>query len=387
MDLLRTTDLSREELARYSRHLILPELGLAGQRALKGASVLLVGAGGLGSPLGLYLAAAGVGRLGLVDDDVVDASNLQRQVIHSSSAIGLPKVESAASRIADLNPHVEVVRYPFRFDASHALDLIAGYDVIVDGSDNFTTRFLLNDACVLAGKPDVYGSVYRFEGQASVFDARRGPCYRCLFPTAPPPGAVPSCAEAGVLGVLPGVIGLIQATEAIKLIAGVGQPLVGRLLVYDALEMRFATLNISKDPSCPVCGDNPSIRELRDGATVGMPSASEVQRSIDSDSDIMPRTLRDLLGREERIALLDVREPYEREIAKLSSTHEIPLGDLERRMGELPKETPIVVYCRSGGRSTQASRMLREAGFDRVRNLSGGILGWIDDVDPSLTRY
>ncbi len=387
MDVLRSADLSREELGRYSRHLVLPEVGLAGQRKLKAASVLLVGAGGLGSPLGLYLAAAGVGKLGVVDDDVVDETNLQRQVIHGSSAIGAPKVESAARRIADLNPNVKVITYPFRLDASRALALVSDYDVIVDGSDNFATRFLVNDACVLAHKPNVYGSVYRFEGQASVFDARRGPCYRCLFPQPPPPGAVPSCADGGVLGVLPGIVGLIQATETLKLIVGIGESLIGRLLIFDALEMRFAALSIVKDPACPVCGTNPSITELRDEDVLCAPLPDDARRGSDSAIDITPRTLRARLDRGERVALLDVREPVEREIATLANTHEIPLADLEHRLGELSKDEEIVVYCRSGVRSAQAAQLLRAAGFRQVRNLIGGIRAWTDDVDPTLTRY
>jgi len=386
VELLRSVDLSREELARYSRHLILPEVGLAGQRALKAASVLLVGAGGLGSPLGLYLAAAGVGRIGIVDDDVVEVSNLQRQVLHGSSALGTSKVESAARRIADLNPHVDVMRHSVRLDASNALELVSGYDLVVDGSDNFTTRFVVNDACVLARRPNVYGSVYRFEGQASVFDAARGPCYRCLFPNAPPPGAVPSCSEGGVLGVLPGLIGLIQATEAIKLIAGLGETLVGRLLVYDALEMRFTSLAVAKDPSCPVCSEHPTIVELHDEAVL-CETPLEDASGADSAENIGPRALRALLDRGDPIALVDVREPYEREIVSLANTHEIPLDELEERLRELPTDREIVVYCRSGARSARAARALREAGFGRVRNLEGGVLGWIDEVDPSLARY
>jgi adenylyltransferase/sulfurtransferase len=386
MELLHSSALSRDELARYSRHLILPEVGLAGQRALKAASVLLIGAGGLGSPLGLYLAAAGIGRIGLIDDDVVDVSNLQRQVIHGSAAVGEPKVESAAQRIVDLNPHVDVVRHTGRFDAAVGLELVSAYDVVVDGTDNFPTRFLVNDACVMAGKPNVYGSVYRFEGQASVFDARRGPCYRCLFPYPPPPGAVPSCAEGGVLGVLPGVVGLIQATETIKLVTGLGEPLVGRLLLYDALAMRFSSLAIAKDPDCPVCGDHPSITSLREEDTtcdVGVGTSVDQAR----ERGIQPRELRAMLDRGERLALLDVREPYEREIVALANTHEIPLGELDTRTHELPEDRDIVVYCRSGVRSAQAAAALRRAGFDRVHNLERGILGWIDDVDPTLARY
>jgi molybdopterin/thiamine biosynthesis adenylyltransferase/rhodanese-related sulfurtransferase len=385
MDAVRSTDLSREELQRYSRHLTLPDVGPSGQRKLKAASVLLVGVGGLGSPLGLYLAAAGVGRLGIVDDDLVDATNLQRQVIHGTAGIGTLKVESAAQRIADLNPHVDVTAYPFRFDAARGLALVADYDVVVDGSDNFTTRFLVNDACVLAGKPNVYGSVFRFEGQASVFDARRGPCYRCLFPQPPPPGTVPSCAEGGVLGVLPGIIGLIQATETIKLILGAGDLLVGRLLVFDALAMRFTSLAISKDDACPVCGSNPTITLLRDeNVQCEVPESSQ---QTSSDLDITPQSLRDKLESGEPIEVLDVREPVEREIATLANTYEIPLGDLAEHLGELPKHKEIVVYCRTGQRSGRAVQLLRDAGFSRARNLIGGIRAWAEVIDPTMASY
>ncbi len=348
--------------------------------------MLLIGAGGLGSPLGLYLAAAGVGTLGLVDDDVVDETNLQRQVIHGSASVGEAKVKSAARRIADLNPHVDVVAYPYRLTADNAMALVTDHDIVVDGSDNFSTRYLVNDACVLAGRPYVYGSVYRFEGQASVFDARRGPCYRCLFPHAPPPGTVPSCADGGVLGVLPGIIGLVQATETIKLIAGIGQPLIGRLLVFDALEMRFASMKIKKDEACPVCGTHPTITQVRE-EDVACDLPPDARREVDSDEAITPLTLRARLDRGEDIEVLDVREPVEREIAVLPDTRAIPLGDLAARLDELSKDKEIIVYCRSGGRSAQAVRLLRDAGFGRARNLIGGINGWIDDVDPTLTRY
>ena len=375
-------DLSRPELQRYSRHLILPEVGLAGQRKLRSARVLLVGVGGLGSPLGLYLAAAGVGTLGIVDDDIVDATNLQRQVIHGSEAVGTPKTESAATRIAELNPHVTVEAHRVRLDASNALDLVRRYDVVVDGSDNFTTRFAVNDACVLAGKPNIYGSVYRFEGQASVFDATRGPCYRCLFSTAPPPGEIPSCAEGGVLGVLPGIIGLIQATETIKTILGIGETLIGRLLVFDALEMRFRTLNLRKDEDCPICGPQATITSVIEEAVSCEPP--ERERRPDS---IDPKTLHDRIARGDRLALLDVREPAEREIAKLPNTFEIPLDDLPQRMSEIPRDREIVVYCLTGNRSARAAKLLRDAGYPLVRNLEGGIRAWTDLVDPTLTRY
>jgi len=387
MHVLRTADLSREELQRYARHLTLPDVGPAGQRKLKAASVLLVGAGGLGSPLGLYLAAAGVGRLGIVDDDVVDETNLQRQVIHGTGAVGKLKVESAAQRIADLNPHVEVITYPFRFGAEQALALVADYDIVVDGSDNFPTRFLVNDACVIAGKPNVYGSVYRFEGQASVFDTRHGPCYRCVFPHPPPPGAVPSCAEGGVLGVLPGIIGLIQATETIKLIIGKGNPLIGRLLIFDALEMRFATLSIAKDDACPVCGINPSITQVREeDVQCDVPQDSSQLRA-DNDFEITPQSLRAKLDSGEPIEVLDVREPVEREIATLANTIEIRVDDLAEHLSDLPRDKEIVAYCRTGVRSARAVQLLREAGFARTRSLAGGINAWSESVDPTLTRY
>lgn len=382
---VRQAELTRDELQRYARHLILPEIGLDGQRKLKGACVLLVGAGGLGSPLGLYLAAAGVGTLGIVDDDAVDETNLQRQVIHGTGALGESKVESAARRIADLNPHVDVVPYPYRLSASNALDIVRQYDIVVDGCDNFTTRFLVNDACVLAGRPDVFGSVYRFEGQASVFDARQGPCYRCLFPTLPPPGSVPSCAEGGVLGVLPGIIGLVQATETMKLILGIGETLVGRLLVFDALEMRFRSLRLSKDEQCPVCGPHATITEVKDEVDAcAIPSANGHAQTDDS---IAVSALHEKLERGERVAILDVREPAERAIARLPNTFEIPLGELQERMGELPKDGELVVYCLTGNRSSRAVRALQEAGFPLARSLAGGIRAWTDEVDPTLTRY
>lgn len=375
-------DLTREELQRYSRHLILPEFGIAGQRKLKNARVLLIGAGGLGSPLGLYLAAAGVGTLGIVDDDVVDATNLQRQVIHDTHAVGEAKTESAARRISELNPNVEVVLHRTRFGARNGLELVRAYDVVVDGSDNFSTRFCVSDACVLAGIPNVYGSVYRFEGQASVFDARRGPCYRCIFPTAPPAGEIPSCAEGGVLGVLPGIIGLIQATETIKLIAGIGEPLIGRLLVFDALEMRFRTLKLLKDEQCPACGPHADLVELKDEAvTCDVPAHNGGMASIDVEM------LNERLSRGDRVALLDVREPAEREIAKLQNTFEIPLGELAQRLSELPKDREIVAYCLTGNRSARAAELLRDAGYPSVLNLEGGLRAWTDRVDPSLTRY
>lgn len=372
---LELTGLTREEQQRYSRHLMLPEIGNEGQQRIKAARVLLVGAGGLGSPLALYLAAAGIGTLGIVDDDNVDATNLQRQVLHDSSRIGTPKVESGRDRLTQLNPYVEVVPYDVRLTPDNVESMVKDYDLVADGSDNFPTRYLVNDACVALGKVNVYGSVYRFDGQASVFDARSGPCYRCLFPHAPPPGAAPSCADAGVLGVLPGIIGLIQATEVLKLIAGVGEPLIGRLLLFDALEMRFRELKLAKDPDCPACGSRAGHESLT--GDYGAAACFEISAAA----------LKESMVRGDRFELLDVREPAERDIAKLANTREIPLGELESRMGELASGVPIVVYCYSGARSAFAAQQLRAAGFADVKNLSGGILAWIDNVDPALTRY
>ena len=387
---LSTDDLTRDELRRYSRHLTLPEVGLAGQRKIKQASVLIVGAGGLGAPLGLYLAAAGVGTIGIVDHDVVEESNLQRQVIHSTSGVGTSKAQSAARRIADLNPGVDVIVHEARLTSENAMSILKDYDIIVDGTDNFPTRYLVNDACVLLGKPNIYGSVYRFEGQASVFDARIGPCYRCLFPEPPPPGAVPSCAEGGVLGVLPGIVGLIQATETIKRIVGIGESLVGRLLVFDALDMRFRELKLRKDPACPVCGPNPTVTSLIDydlfcGAAPPQPERNGTLAA--ADAEITPVELKAKLDRGEQFELVDVREEFELEIGKLPYTKWIPLVELADRVGELDKEKETIVYCRSGGRSGQAVRFLRGEGFANARNLLGGILRWSDDVDPTIEKY
>ncbi|HLW38078.1 MAG TPA: molybdopterin-synthase adenylyltransferase MoeB [Candidatus Eremiobacteraceae bacterium] len=372
---LELTGLTREEQQRYSRHLMLPEIGSEGQQRIKAARVLLVGAGGLGSPLALYLAAAGVGTLGIVDDDNVEATNLQRQVLHDSSRIGTPKVESGRLRLTQLNPYVEVVPYGVRLAPDNVESIVKEYDLVADGSDNFPTRYLVNDACVALEKVNVYGSVYRFDGQASVFDARSGPCYRCLFPHAPPPGAAPSCADAGVLGVLPGIVGLIQATEVLKLIARIGEPLIGRLLMFDALEMRFRELKLAKDPDCPACGSQVGRESLSDD--YGAAACFEITAAA----------LKESIARGDRFELLDVREPAERDIAKLANTREIPLGELESRMDELSSDVPIVVYCYSGARSAFAAQQLRAAGFADVKNLSGGILAWIDNVDPALTRY
>ncbi|MBC5824505.1 MAG: molybdopterin-synthase adenylyltransferase MoeB [Candidatus Eremiobacteraeota bacterium] len=374
------------ELSRYSRHIMLPEVGIEGQRKLKNARVILVGAGGLGTPAVMYLAAAGVGTLGIVDHDLVDESNLQRQVIHSSDSVGMLKTRSARISAARINPKIEVITHDLQLRAANARDVLAGYDIVIDGTDNFPTRYLVSDACVLLGKPNVYGSIQRFEGQASVFDARRGPCYRCLFPEPPPPGSVPSCSEAGVLGVLPGIVGLVQSTETIKLILGIGESLIGRLLLFDALEMRFREMKLRKDPDCPSCGNSPSVRELVDyepccaNPPQGQPAAT-------TDHDITPRELAEHLKLGRRFALVDVREDRELEICALPYTTQIPVGQLSHRIVELDREAETVVYCRSGVRSAAAANLLRGAGFRHVRNLEGGILAWIDDIDPTLAKY
>jgi len=387
-----TSGLTREELKRYSRHLTLPEVGAEGQEKLKQASVLIIGAGGLGAPLGLYLAAAGVGTLGIVDFDVVEESNLQRQVIHSTGGVGSSKAKSAARRIAELNPLVRTVIHEERLTSANAFEIMRGYDVIVDGTDNFPTRYLTNDACVLLGKPLVYGSVYRFEGQATLFDAKVGPCYRCLFPEPPPPGSVPSCEEGGVFGVLPGLIGMIQATEAIKRITGIGESLAGRLLVFDALEMRFRELRLRKDPQCPVCGPNPTVKELIDYEAfcgVGTSDAERTNGATVSEQgvDITPKELKAKLDRKDRFELVDVRDDYEIDIAALPYTKWIPLRELGDRVGELDPKAETIVYCRSGSRSAHAVEFLRHNGFANARNLEGGILRWSDDVDPKVEKY
>jgi len=378
------THLTHAEFRRYSRHLIMPEVGLAGQEKLRRGSVLLIGTGGLGSPAALYLAAAGVGRIGLVDFDVVDETNLQRQIIHGTKDVGRPKLHSARDRMLDVNPHIEVILYETAIDSSNALAIMREYDVIIDGTDNFPTRYLTNDACVLLGKPNVYGSIYRFEGQASVFYAAQGPCYRCLFPEPPPPGLVPSCAEGGVLGVLPGVIGAIQATEAVKLLLGKGSPLIGRLLLYDALEMTFDEVELRKNPDCPVCGDNPTVTELIDYVQFcGLDPALV----LEAGWEITPAELASAIAAGERPVLLDVREPHEWEIAHLAGATLIPPGDLLARMNELSTAEDIVLYCRSGERSARALNLLREAGFRRLKNLRGGINAWAQVIDPSLPQY
>jgi molybdopterin/thiamine biosynthesis adenylyltransferase/rhodanese-related sulfurtransferase len=383
--------LSAEEIKRYSRHLIMPEMGMDGQRKLKASSVLCIGAGGLGSPAAMYLAAAGLGRLGIVDFDVVDYSNLQRQLLHGTSDVGRTKLASAKDRILDLNPHVQVDSYETALSSENALELFAPYDVILDGTDNFPTRYLVNDACVISGKPNAYGSIFRFEGQASVFATKDGPCYRCLYPEPPPPGLVPSCAEGGVLGVLPGIIGVIQATEAIKVMLGIGEPLIGRFLIYDALKMRFRELKLRKDPECPVCGTNPTVTKLIDyeqfcGMRPDPPPAHTTGATV-NNWEITPVELKQKLDAGETPFILDVREPNEYQINKIAGSTLIPLGDLPRRYQELPRDRDIVAQCKMGGRSAKAMEFLQSVGFTRVKNLRGGILEWIDKVDPSQPKY
>jgi len=384
-------DLSQEEIKRYSRHLIMPEVGMDGQRKLKQGSVLCIGAGGLGSPAAMYLAAAGVGRIGIVDFDVVDYSNLQRQLLHGTPDVGRSKLASAKDRLNALNPHVHVDTYETLLSSENALDLFGPYDVILDGTDNFPTRYLVNDACVLAGKPNAYGSIFRFEGQASVFATKDGPCYRCLYPEPPPPGLVPSCAEGGVLGVLPGIIGVIQATEAIKVIAGIGEPLIGRFLIYDALKMRFRELKLRKDPECPVCGTNPTVKALIDYEQFcGMrpePQAVQATGAAVNDWEITPVQLKQKLDAGETPFILDVREPNEYQINRIPGSVLIPLGELPRRYQELPRDRQIVAQCKMGGRSAKAMEYLKSVGFADVKNLRGGILEWIDTVDPSQPKY
>lgn len=380
-------ELSRDEVQRYSRHLIMPEVGVEGQRKLKAARVLCIGAGGLGAPATMYLAAAGVGTLGIVDFDTVDASNLHRQIIYGTPDVGRRKPEASRDRLTAMNPSVTVVMHEVALTSKNALDVLRGYDIVVDGTDNFQTRYLVNDACVLLGIPNAYGSIFRFDGQASVFAVKGGPCYRCLYPEPPPPGLVPSCAEGGVLGVLPGVIGIIQATEAIKLILGAGQPLIGRLLLYDALQMRFRELKLRRDVECPVCGDNPTIRELIDydafcGVTA--PSAAPVSTGI---PEVTAEELKAQIDSGKEVFILDVREPNEYQICRIAGSTLIPLGEVATRSAELDRDRDMVVHCKMGGRSAKAVALLQERGFTRVRNLKGGILAWIDKVDPTQSKY
>lgn len=402
-------DLSHEEISRYSRHLIMPEVGIEGQRKLKASSVLLIGTGGLGSPLALYLAAAGIGRIGLVDYDVVDETNLQRQVIHGQKSVGTLKVESAKQRMLDINPFLQVDVHNIPLTSENALELLTPYDVIIDGTDNFPTRYLVNDACVKLGKPNVYGSIFRFEGQLSVFYAKEGPCYRCMFPSPPPPGLVPSCAEGGVLGILPGTIGTMQATEAIKLLLGIGEPMIGKMLLYDALEMSFTRLKVRKDPNCPVCGIPAEQVQLIDYEQFcGMPAHdhSNYSTSNGSDAPLEEITVKEVKARREageNLVLLDVRNPHEWEIATLDNVLHIPKDDIqtaknavlagrklhnETVLSKIPTDAEVVVYCRSGKRSADTIQFLREAGYqNRLLNMKGGILAWASEVDPSLPKY
>ena len=376
--------LSHAEVLRYSRHLLLPEVGIAGQRKLKAARVLTIGAGGLGSPLSLYLAAAGVGTIGIVDFDLVDLTNLQRQIVHGTSTLGRPKLESAAARLSDVNPNVHIEKHETRLTAENALDIFRDYDIVVDGSDNFPTRYLVNDACVLLGKPNVYGSIFRFEGQASLFYAAEGPCYRCIYSEPPPPGLVPSCAEGGVLGVLPGIIGSIQALETIKWIIGAGDSLLGRLLLFDALKLRFRELQLRKDPACPICGPNPSIRELIDyEAFCGIGAEPEYEGPEISAEDLR----REMADKGSDLVLIDVREPHEWEIAHIEGARLIPLGQLPERLAELDGHSEIVTHCHHGARSMKALAILKGAGFNRVRSLAGGIDAWADRIEVGMPRY
>ena len=378
--------LSKEEILRYSRHLIMPEVGMDGQLKLKQAKVLCIGAGGLGSPLALYLAAAGVGRLGIVDFDVVDFTNLQRQIIHDTSDVGRLKIESAKDTIADINPNVEVVAHETRLTSENALDIFRDYDIVADGTDNFPTRYLVNDACVLLGKPNVYGSIFRFEGQATVFYAKEGPCYRCLYPEPPPPGMVPSCAEGGVLGVLPGIVGSIQALETIKLILGRGRTLIGRLLLFDALELKFRELKLRKNPECPVCGAHPSVTKLIDYEQFcGIRGEEHVPET--KVPEITAPEVKKMMDERKPFVLVDVREPHEFQICRIPGSTLIPLGDVPKRMHELSSADEIVVHCRSGMRSAQAVELLMKAGFRKIHNLKGGVLAWADQVDPTMPKY
>jgi len=384
-------NLSQDEITRYSRHLIMPEVGMDGQRRLKQSSVLCIGAGGLGSPAAMYLAAAGVGRIGIVDFDVVDFSNLQRQLLHGTPDVGRSKLASARDRLTALNPHVQIDTYETLLSSQNALELFAPYDVILDGTDNFPTRYLVNDACVLSGKPNAYGSIFRFEGQASVFATKDGPCYRCLYPEPPPPGLVPSCAEGGVLGVLPGIIGVIQATEAIKVMIGIGEPLIGRFLIYDALKMKFRELKLRKDPECPVCGTNPTVTTLIDYdqfcGVVPTVQEAETASGPGRDWEITAVQLKKKLDAGETPFILDVREPNEYQINRIAGSTLIPLGELPRRYQELPRDREIVAQCKIGARSAKAMDFLKSVGFAKVKNLRGGIVEWIDTVDPSQPRY
>ena len=385
---IQLPELTTDDLSRYSRHLILPEVGMEGQRKLKAARVLCVGTGGLGSPLAFYLAAAGIGTLGLVDFDVVDASNLQRQIIHSTRDIGRKKLDSAAEKLTALNPALNVVKHETMLSSANAMEILKDYDVVADGTDNFPTRYLVNDACVLLDKPNAYGSIFRFEGQASVFATKEGPCYRCLYPEPPPPGLVPSCAEGGVLGILPGLVGVIQATEVIKLILGKGSPLIGRLLLVDALGMRFRELKLRKNPECPVCGDNPTVKELIDYQHFCgiVPESKEEKAMKNGVPQLSVKELKQRIDGGEDVFILDVREPYEYQIAQIGGKL-IPQNDVPKRLDEIPRDREIVVQCRSGARSQKIAEFLKQSGYSQVVNLAGGILAWSDEIDPKVQKY
>ena len=382
----RVSGLSKEEILRYSRHLIMPEVGMEGQLKLKNARVLCIGTGGLGAPLGLYFAAAGVGQIGLVDFDVVDFTNLQRQVLFGTTDVGRPKITAAADRLRNLNPEIRIDAIEARLSSENALELFRDYDIIVDGTDNFPTRYLVNDACILLGEPNVYGSIFRFEGQVTVLGYPDGPCYRCLYPEPPPPGLVPSCAEGGVLGVLPGIVGTIQAAETLKLIIGKGQPLVGRLLLFDALAMKFRELKLRKNPDCPVCGTHRSVTKLIDYAEFCGIRGEEAPSTVTNIPEITPTELKSRLDRGDDLYILDVREPHEYQICNIDG-HLIPLGELPRRVHELDSSREIVAHCRSGKRSAEAVEFLQKAGFRKIWNLKGGILAWSDEVDPAVPKY
>ena len=398
-------DLNKDEILRYSRHLILPEVGMEGQIKLKSAKVLMVGAGGLGAPVGLYLAASGIGRIGIVDFDVVDFTNLQRQVIHGTKDVGRRKLDSAAETMQDINPYLKIDKFDVALTSENALDIIKDYDMVVDGTDNFPTRYLVNDACVILKKPNVYGSIFRFEGQSTIYaypggtidgkKVEQGPCYRCSYPEPPPPGLVPSCAEGGVLGILPGMIGVMQATEAVKLILGVGEPLIGRLLLYDALAMRFREMKVRRNPECPVCGDDPSIKELIDyhqfcgvpNPKDAQPEAPPVQSGFESETEIDVVALKTRLDRGDKFQFIDVREPHEFQIAKIPGATLIPMNDVPKRIGELDEDVETLLFCRSGVRSGKVADFLRAQGFKSVKNILGGILAWSDKIDPSVPKY
>jgi len=381
-------ELTTDDLSRYSRHLILPEVGMEGQQKLKAAKVLCVGTGGLGSPLAFYLAAAGIGTLGLVDFDVVDASNLQRQIIHSTNDIGRKKLDSAAEKLTALNPFLNVVKHETMLTSANALEILKDYDIVADGTDNFPTRYLVNDACVLLGKPNAYGSIFRFEGQASVFSTKEGPCYRCLYPEPPPPGLVPSCAEGGVLGILPGLVGVIQATEVIKLILGKGEPLIGRLLLVDSLAMRFRELKLRKNPECPVCGVHPTVTKLIDYEQFCgiVPETKQEHPVKNGIPQISVQELKQRRDAGEDVFVLDVREPFEYQIAQIGGTL-IPQNDVPNRLAEIPRDREVIVQCKSGGRSQRIAEFLAQQGYPNVKNLAGGILAWAEQIDPKVPKY